>query len=66
MDKFRQLLVTFPDCFESSVLGAVSVVTFTSFDFSTSEKQHGLLFTSFIEQYVRYHPVEFSLFSVIR
>ena len=30
MDKFKQLLVTFPDCFVSSVLGAVSVVTFTS------------------------------------
>ena len=50
MDKFRQLSVTFPDCFVSSVLGAVSVVTFTSYNFSTGGKQHGSLFRSFIEQ----------------
>ena len=53
MDKFRQLSVTFPDCFVSSVLGAVSVVTFTSYNFSTGGKQHGLLFRSFIERYMK-------------
>ena len=52
MDEFRQLSVTFPDCFVSSVLGAVSVVTFTSYNFSTGGKQHGSLFRSFIERYV--------------
>ena len=53
MDEFRQLSVTFTDCFVSSVLGAVSVVTFTSYNFSTGEKQHGSLFTSFIERYMK-------------
>jgi len=53
MDEFRQLSVTFPDCFVSSVLGAVSVVTFTSYNFSTGGKQHGSLFRSFIERYMK-------------
>ena len=53
MDEFRQLSVTFLDCFVSSVLGAVSVVTFTSYNFSTGEKQHGLLFRCFIERYMK-------------
>jgi len=53
MDEFRQLSVTFPDCFVSSVLGAVSVVTFTSYNFSTGGKQHGSLFRSFIERYIK-------------
>ena len=38
-----------PDCFVSSLLGAVSVVTFTSYNFSTGGKQHGSLFSSYIE-----------------
>ena len=37
----------------SSVLGAVSVVTFTSYNFSTGEKRHGSLFRSFIERYMK-------------
>ena len=53
MDKFRQFLMTFPDCFVSSVLGAVSVVTFTSYNFSTGGKQHGLLFRSFNKRYMK-------------
>ena len=53
MDEFRQLSVTFPDCFVSSVLGAVSVVTFMSYNFSTGEKRHGSLFRSFIERYMK-------------
>ena len=53
MDVFRQLSVTFPDCFVSSVLSAVSVVTFTSYNFSTGGKQHGSLFRSFIERYMK-------------
>ena len=53
MDKNRQLSVTFLDCFVSSVLGAVSVVTFTSYNFSTGGKQHGSLFRSFIERYMK-------------
>ena len=53
MDEFRQLSVTFPDCFVSSVLGTVSVVTFTSYNFSTGGKQHGSLFRSFIERYMK-------------
>ena len=53
MDEFRQLSVTFPDCFVSSVLGAVSVVTFTSYYFSTGGKQHISLFKFFIERYMK-------------
>ena len=51
--QIQAIVVTFPDCFVSSVLGAVSVVTFTSYNFSTGGKQHGLLFKSFIEQYMK-------------
>ena len=49
MDEFRQLLVTFPDSFVSSVLGAVSVLTFSSYNFSTGR------FRSFIiiERYMK-------------
>jgi len=47
------LSVTFPDCFVSSVLGAVSVVTFTSYNFSTGGKQHGSLFRFFFERYMK-------------
>ena len=43
--------VTFLYCSESSVLDAITVVTFSSYNFPTSEKQHGLLFRSFVEQY---------------
>ena len=53
MDEFRQLPVKFPDCFVSSVLGAVSVVAFTSYNFSTGRKQHSSLYRSFIERYVK-------------
>ena len=49
MDEFRQLSVALPDCFVSSVMGAVSVITFKSYNFSTGKKQHGLLFKSFID-----------------
>ena len=51
MDKIRQLSVTFPDCSESSVLDAATVVTATSYNFPTGEKQHNSLVTFFIEQY---------------
>ena len=51
MDVIRQLSVTFPDCSESSVLDAITVVTFSSYNFPTGEKQHGSLFRSFVEQY---------------
>ena len=64
MDEFRQLSVTFPDCFVSSVLGAVSVVTFTSYNFSTGGKQHGSLFRSFIERYMKISFSGVFLFSV--
>ena len=47
----KQLLVTFPDCSESSVLDAATVVTAMSYNFPTGEKQHGLLITFFVEQY---------------
>ena len=64
MNEFRQLSVTFPDCFVSSVLGAVSVVTFTSYNFSTGGKQHGSLFRSFIERYMKISFSGISLCSV--
>ena len=51
MDVIRQLSVTFPDCSESSVLDAATVVTAMSYNFPTGEKQHGLLVRSFVEQY---------------
>ena len=51
MDIIRQLSVTFPDCSESSVLDAATVVTAMSYNFPTGEKQHGLLITFFVEQY---------------
>ena len=51
MDITRQLSVTFPDCSESSVLDAATVVTAMSYNFPTGEKQHGLLITFFVEQY---------------
>ena len=51
MDIIRQLSVTFPDCSESSVLDAATVVTATSYNFPTGEKQHGSLVTFFVEQY---------------
>ena len=51
VDKNRRLLVTFPDCFVSSVLGAVLVVTIMSYNFSTGEKQLGSLFKSFVQQH---------------
>ena len=53
MDKNRRLSVTFPDCFVSSVLGTVSVVTILSYNFSTGEKQRGSLFKSFVEQHIK-------------
>ena len=62
MDKNRRLSVTFPDCFVSSVLGTVSVVTILSYNFSTGEKQHGLLVRSFVEQYKRFYSEEFTWF----
>ena len=51
MDIIRQLSVTFPDCSESSVLDAITVVTAMSYNFPTGEKQHGLLVRFFIKQY---------------
>ena len=53
MDKNGWLSVTFPDCFVSSVLGTVSVVTILSYNFSTGEKQRGSLFKSFVEQHIK-------------
>jgi len=53
MDKNRRLSVTFPDCFVSSVLGTVSVVTILSYNFSTGEKQRGSLLKSFVEQHMK-------------
>ena len=51
MDVIRQLSVTFPDCSESSVLDALTVVTLLSYNFPTGEKQQGSLVRSFVEQY---------------
>ena len=51
MDVIRQLLVTFPDCSESSVLGAITVVTVTSYNFPAGVKQHGSLVRFFVDQY---------------
>ena len=53
MDKNRRLSVTFPDCFLSSVLGTVLVVTILSYNFSTGEKQRGSLLKSFVEQHMK-------------
>ena len=53
MDEFRQLSITILVCFVSSVLGTVSVGTCASYKFSTGRKQHGLLFRSFIERYMK-------------
>jgi len=53
MDKNRRLLVTFLDCFVSSVLGTVSVVTILSYNFSAGKKQRGSLLKSFIEQHMK-------------
>ena len=53
MDKNRRLSVTFLDCFMSSVLGTVSVVTVLSYNFSTGEKQRGALFKSFVERHIK-------------
>ena len=52
-DKNRRLSVTFPDCFVSSVLGTVSVVTILSYNFSTGKKQRGSLLKSFVEQHMK-------------
>ena len=59
MDVIRQLSVTFPDCSESSVLDAITVVTLLSYNFPTGEKQHGSLVRSFVEQYkkILFHEV---------
>ena len=51
MDVIRQLLVTFPDCPESSVLDAITVVTVMSYNFPAGVKQHGLLVRFVVEQY---------------
>ena len=69
MDKNRWLSVTFPDCFVSSVLGTVSVVTILSYNFSTGEKQRGALFKSFVERHIKMSHQEVFLclqFSVVR
>ena len=39
--------MTFPDYFMARVLGAVSVVIYTSYNFSIAEQQHGLLVFSY-------------------
>ena len=52
MDITRQLSVTFPDCSESSVLNAATVVTAMSYNFPTGEKQHDLLITFFYCQII--------------
>ena len=51
MDVIRQLSVTFPDCSESSVLDAITVVTVTSYNFPAGVKQHGSLVRFFVDQY---------------
>jgi len=51
MDVIRQLSVTFPDCSESSVLDAITVVTVMSYNFPAGVKQHGSLVRFFVEQY---------------
>ena len=64
MDKNRRLLVTFLDCFMSSVLGTVSVVTILSYNFSAGKKQRGSLLKSFIEQHMKMsHQKKFFVFS---
>ena len=45
--------MTFPDCFVSSVLSTVSVVTILIYNFSTGEKQRGSLLKSFVEQHMK-------------
>ena len=54
MDKSRQLSVTFPDWFASSVLGAIAVVTL-SYNFPTGEKQVVRCSDSFIKYVLRYY-----------
>ena len=51
MDVIRQLSVTFPDCSESSVLDAITVVTVTSYNFPAGVKQHDSLVRFFVDQY---------------
>jgi len=54
MDKSRQLSVTFPDWFASSVLGAIAVVT-VSYNFPAGEKQVVRCSDSFIKNVLRYY-----------
>jgi len=54
MDKSRQLSVTFPDWFASSVLGAIAVVT-VSYNFPAGEKQVVRCPDSFIKYVPRYY-----------
>ena len=51
--RIQAIVGDIPRLLVSSVLGAVSVVTFTSYNFSTGGKQHGSLFRSFIERYMK-------------
>ena len=60
MDKSRQLSVTFPDWFASSVLGAIAVVT-VSYNFPTGKKTGGLLLRFFVRICV---AVQFSNLSI--
>ena len=64
MDITRQLSVTFPDCSESSVLDAITVVTGTSYNFPAGVKQHGSPVRFLLKNMKRYYFVEFILFSV--
>jgi len=54
MDKSRQLSVTFPDWFASSVLGAIAVVT-VSYNFPAGEKQVVRCSDSFFKYVLRYY-----------
>ena len=54
MDKSRQLSVTFPDWFASSVLGAIAVVTL-SYNFPTGEKQVVCCSDSLFKDVFRYN-----------
>jgi len=54
MDKSRQLSVTFPDWFASSVLGAIAVVT-VSYNFPADEKQVVRCSDSLIKYVLRYY-----------
>ena len=54
MDKSRQLSVTFPDWFASSVLGAIAVVT-VSYNFPAGKRQVVRYSHSFFEYVLRYN-----------